>query len=103
MQDGQEIELSEPASAQHKGLIFLWKYYNAGLQDHSHNYYFVPKANLNGAGVCMSGFFGDYYVKKYVYISDKTIKGNVNNNQTLNISGITCTNNRAVLTDIFGV
>lgn len=40
----------------------------------------------------MSGFFGDYYVKKYVYVSDKAIEGNANNNKTLNISGITCTN-----------
>lgn len=103
MQDSQEIEFSEPASAQHKGLVFLWKYYNAGLQDHSHNYFFVPKASLNGAGVCMAGFSGDYFFKKYVYVSNEKAWGNAKNNQTLNISGITCTNNRAVLTDVFGV
>lgn len=103
MRDGQEINLSEPVSAQHRGIVLHWQYYNTGAEDHNHNYFFVPKSQINGAGVTMMGFVQSYFFKKYVYVKDDKITGNADNDQVKTLSGVQFNNNKAVLTEVLGV
>lgn len=103
MRDGQEINLSEPVSAQHRGIVLHWQYYNTGAEDHNHNYFFVPKSQINGAGVTMMGLVQSYFFKKYVYVKDDKIKGHENNYSNATQSGITLDRRYFVLTEVLGV
>ena len=103
MRDGQEINLAEPISAQHRGIVMHWQYYNNGVQNHNHAYFFVPKNRIDGTGVTMMGLAGSYFFKKYVYVWDEKIIGNEENDQVETLSGVQFNNNKAVLTEVLGV
>lgn len=103
MRDGQVANLSESVSKQHRGIVLHWQYYNNGVEDHNHNYFFIPKSQADGTGVTMMGVSSSYLFKKYVYVSDKKITGNVENDQTKTLSGVQFNNYRAVLTEVLGV
>lgn len=103
MRDSQEVNLSEPVSAQHRGIVLHWQYYNRGVENHNHNYFFIPKSQVNGTGVTMMGLVQSYFFKKYVYVMDDKITGNVDNDQVKTLSDVQFNNNKAVLTEVLGV
>ena len=93
LRDSQEVNLSEPVSAQHRGIVLHWQYYNNGVENHNHNYFFIPKSQVNGTGVTMMGLVQSYFFKKYVYVMDDKITGNVDNDQVKTLSGVQFNNN----------
>lgn len=103
MRDGQSVNLSEPVSEQHRGIVLHWQYYNKGVEDHNHNYFFVPKSQINGTGVTMMGLVSSYFFKKYVYVMDDKITGNADNDQVKTLSGVQFNNDKVVLTEVLGV
>lgn len=103
LRDGQSVNLSEPVSEQHRGIVLHWQYYNNGVEDHNHNYFFVPKSQINGTGVTMMGLVSSYFFKKYVYVMDDKITGNADNDQVKTLSGVQFNNNKVVLTEVLGV
>lgn len=112
MVETQTITLSEAISAQPNGIVLLFREYVDGVSKNSglHTYY-VPKTVItDGAGwghsISWAHHNGNYYICKYLYINDTTIKGNALNNDSgtaMSPSGITPTNNRIILWKVYGV
>ena len=112
MVETQTITLSEAVSAQPHGIVLAFREYVDGVSKNSgmHTYY-VPKCLVTdsagwGHSVSWAHHNGNYFVCKYLYISDTTIKGNALNNDSgtkASPSGITPTNNRIVLWKVYGV
>lgn len=108
MNENQTITLSEPVSSQPNGIVLhLQRYENSQVKGQNHTYFFIPKSHVKnwpGDGCDLSSISGSTAFWKYMYISDTTIKGHANNEQSnLSVAGITCKNNLFVLTEVIGV
>lgn len=109
MSSSQTIALSEPLSAQAKGIVLHWQAYipGTGVQDYWHNYAFVPRTHAErepGEGVSMLFDCGSYLVIKYVYVGDDWITGQVaNSDPAYSVQGMKLDNRRLVLTEVLGV
>ena len=106
MQASQTITLNEPISDQLSGIVLHWQAYESGkAQDYDHNYCFVPKTHIAGAGVAMFliNQSGTHVGNKYVYVYDDKIKGHDNNYSNITASGITLDRRYFVLTEVIGV
>lgn len=111
MHDTQIINLAEPVSKQRSGIVLVFCRYSSGeIQDYHFSYHFVPKmivAMHSGCGSIfqMGSVEGDYFAAKYLYISDKTIRGNEYNDNVITDTdnGIKYTNNATVLRYVIGV
>ena len=105
----QVVDLSEPISAQYKGVVLHWQSYTpgSGLNNWDHNYCFVPKTHVSeypGAGVYMIMAGGNSIVTKYVYVRDSQLVGNDNNaKSSLSFAGLTIDTRRLALTEVLGV
>lgn len=104
----QTIELSEPVSAQARGIVLQWQYYrDSAAQRYNYNYTFVPKTHVAvaaGAGVNCVIATSSNIASKYVYVSDDRIFGNDNNAaEQTGEGGLVMVNDRFVLTAIYGV
>lgn len=114
MNASQNIQLSEPISAQPNGIVLVWSLYdftgNAGAYDYGLVQHFVPKymaTDLPGVGsyftLAINNF--DYICSKCLYIYDEKIVGHDGNavNSKSSYSGITYTNKAWVLRYVIGV
>lgn len=108
MNASQTIALSEPLSAQAKGIVLHWQAYipGTGVQNYWHNYAFVPRTHAErepGEGVSMLFDCGSYLVIKYVYVGDDRITGQVaNSDPAYSVQGMKLDNRRLVLTEVLG-
>lgn len=113
MNENQTIPLSEAISAQPTGAVFAWSYYdteNNRTENYNWRFFFIPKAHVlrnNGTGVYMSDAYLGF--RKYLYISDTSVKGHGNNDNStaadsdFKPNGITVDNNKYVLRYVVGV
>ena len=110
MNDSQTATLVEPISAQQSGIILIFSRYSSSQAQNYHwNHFFVHKAF-----VAMHAGQGSQFLmttdatlsviaSKYLYISDKSIKGHANNSTSGTASGITYNNAGFVLRYVLGV
>lgn len=106
MNETQEYTFSEPISAQPHGAMFVWSSFsNNSANNYDWQYFFVSKSHVashNGTGIWMSD--GPSGMRKYVYVSDTSVKGNtVNDDSTTTIRGVSITNTNYVLRYVIGV
>lgn len=105
------VNLAESISKQKNGIVLVFcRYSNGTAQNYHFSYHFVPKMMVAKHGACGSIFHmgdveGNYYAAKYIYISDRFMKGNDYNIQgaTVGACGITYTNVATVLRYVIGV
>lgn len=110
MTETQSITLPQAISEQPTGIVLVFQAYADGsVVPSDFNTFFIPKGSVadnNGQGrcfICTTTRFG-YVGIKYIYISDTQLTGNTQNDETgTAASGITYTNNRFVLTKVYGV
>lgn len=110
MQASHEIALTEAISEQANGIVLVFSRYSSSTaQNYNWNHFFVPKSFValhDGTGsqflLSSDGSFATL-ASKYLYISDKLIKGHANNTLTGTASGITFSNNSFVLRYVIGV
>lgn len=105
MSERQTANLSEPLSAQGKGIVLHWQGYTpgTGVHDYQHNFIFVPKTFNRGVGLGMLLMADSRLVAKYVYVKDDSLKGHANNASQDTISGVSIDNRYQVLTEVLGV
>lgn len=115
MNGTQSVTLAEKVSVQRSGIVLVFSEYSGGLVNNtSFNCHFIPKMVITmypGAGHVfqMSSSNLAYYTTKFLYISDTTITGHANNDQSFGTSSnptsssIASTNNRFVLRYVIGV
>lgn len=110
MNASQTITLAEKVSEQTSGIVLIFSAYaNRTAQNDHWQSFFVPKylvsAYSNGSSnfpLCTADF--SYIGCKYLYIQDKTIGGNANNDTGVTTTnGIKHTNNHWVLRYVIGV
>ena len=110
----QTLTLSEAVSAQPNGIVLVWVYndYNGtnSATDYGWVFQLVPKSHVamhNGKGVVCEGYnpTGNIHFIKYVYVSDTSIVGNVQNDvgSTDMNSGVVRNNQYASLKYVIGV
>lgn len=108
MHETQTITLSESVSSQPNGIVLhLQRYENSQVKGQNHTYFFIPKSHVKnwpGDGCDLFSIAGSTAFWKYMYIYDTEIKGHANNDRTdLSVAGITCENNKYVITEVIGV
>lgn len=109
MHQNQTITLAEKISEQKHGIVLVWtNFENSTAQNNGVNCHFIPKEYVNmhpgvGHGQLMINGWSGSIGKKYVYVSDATIKGYVENSQELTENGITWCNNQYVLRYVIGI
>lgn len=108
MQASQTITLNEPISDQLTGVVLHWQAYDQTSgkeQNYDHNFCFIPKTCTHGEGtsVFMVSQNATHIANKYLYVSDKSIKGHENNYSNTTQSGITLDRRYFVLTEVLGV
>lgn len=101
----QIARLSEPVSAQAKGIVLHWQGYmpGDGVHDYQHNFVFVPNTFNRGVGLGMLLWADSRLVTKYVYVGDDWLKGHAINSSQDTISGVSIDNRYQVLTEVLGV
>ena len=105
----QTITLSEKISQQLHGICLVWSAYSNGhAQDYDFCYTFIPKEHIkyyNSKGVNCSLTTYNYFANKYLYISDQTITGHDDNDNTYTASdsNIHIKNDGFVLRKVIGV
>lgn len=104
------IALSDNVSAQPHGISLIFSAYdvsNTSPVNSSWNSFFIPKyavANDNGGGFSFILERGGKFYKKYLYINNNEINGNVvNNNSAFSLHGQTVDNRNMVLRYVIGV
>ena len=103
------VTLSEPITDQMFGIVLCWRAYSDGSgQKYDHAFHFIPKSHaaINGGyGVALPFITSDFssIASKYLYINDKTISGNDDNNKAGTKNGITYNNAHWVLDYVMGV
>lgn len=104
------ITLSGNVSAQPHGISLIFSAYdvaNTSPVNSSWNSFFIPKyavANDNGGGFSFILERGGKFYKKYLYINNNEINGNVvNNNSAFPLHGQTVDNRNMVLRYVIGV
>lgn len=111
MTAGHSIDLSAtPISEQPNGIVLVFSYYtNNAAQDYNFSYHFIPKTQVTlhpggGHNFFLHDVTFSVVGSKYIYIADKKITGNANNDATgTGSSAIKYTNNRWVLRYVIGV
>lgn len=111
MADTQTATLSEAISKQANGVVVVWSWYENGESDNSvFNSFFIPKHFVsahNGKGIAMGlwSATANTFASKYLYVSDTSITGYVNNNidAWTTGSGIKSTPKSFVLRYVIGV
>lgn len=111
MMSENTVELSEPVSEQPNGIVLVFsrcadnKAVNAQWSFH-----YIPKGvvilNLLGNGgvsLFSQGYFLNEIMAKYLYITDKAVKGHERNRENSTASGVTYENNAYVLRYVLGV
>lgn len=100
--------LSEPISKQRSGVVLVFARYVAGEEPYAWSSFFVPKyavAGYNSSGHSFIMAHNSFTVvaTKYLYIRDKSITGNENNNRAGTANGITFDNAAFTLKYVIGV
>ena len=108
MTDSQSCSLSEKISAQPHGIILAVSYYDSGGKNYDWNYAFVPKAHVANHSATGISFFittGSLgaVANKYLYISDTSITGYANNDDSGTVCDINYYNAKFVLRYVIGV
>lgn len=108
MLDTKTITLSKRVASMSKGITLVFSGTTDGAASNSNfHIFYVPKyfaANHSGGGVAFFLHNSDFSKigRKYLYISDTTIKGHAKNSDTGTGSGITYNNNYYVLRYVLG-
>lgn len=110
MNASQTINLAEPVSMQHSGIVLVFSRYSASTAQNYHwNSFFVHKAHIaahEGQGhhfmMSTDGKFS-IIAGKYLYLHDTKIGGNANNEEAGTTNGITYNNAGFVLRYVIGV
>lgn len=105
------ITLSEAISAQPRGIVLVFSHYDYSggtVHDYSWAFHFVPKwfvSAYSGKGCdFVYTTSGDSLQRKYLYISDTTIKGHdLNSNQSYKLNGLSIDQTDSVLRYVIGV
>lgn len=113
MSDTQTVTLSKKISEMPHGIVLCWSAYdisNSEPKDTDFNYIFVPKFHvkiLPGKGIgCLLnvGATTNTLINKYIYVSNQSIKGHVDNISTnKTVQGVTVNPKRMVLRYVIGV
>lgn len=110
MTETHSITLSESVQAQPNGIVLVFSRYSDGsAKDYDFHHFFIPKYHVflhdtKGSNFIMCDSTGSVMARKYLYISNTTIKGHANNVATGATScGITWANNGFVLRQVLGV
>lgn len=110
MTESHSATLSESVQAQPNGIVLVFSRYSDGsVKDYDFHHFFIPKYHVflhdtKGSNFIMCDSTGSVMARKYLYISNTTIKGHANNVATGATScGITWTNNGFVLRQVLGV
>lgn len=104
----QEVALSENISAQPHGITLVFSRYdktkNKGVNEQIVEYTVLKRtvALMPGSGHSIPLLTPFATAVKYLYIRDDRIVGNVNNNKTITVGGITYTNDYFVLRYVIG-
>lgn len=107
MHDTQEITFAQKVSEQPNGIRFVFSCYNNGASNNSEWWsHDIPKHMIinhpSGGGYSMSIISPFAVACKYLYITDTGARGYADNDDTITIGGVTCTNNRYVLRYVIG-
>lgn len=108
MTAGHTINLSEAVSKQSKGIALVFSLYtNGATSDAEWVIHEIPKYMIinhpSGGGYAFECNTGFRNALKYLYITDTSIRGHDNNNQTKTVDGITYTNGMMVLRYVLGI
>lgn len=111
MSAAQTITLSQKVSEQNNGICLIWNEFIDGKPTtYGFISTFVPKGHVagnDGAGLVCLGATStlSYFMCKYVYISDGSIKGHEQNDdgETTPYSGVKVNNQRFGLRAVYGV
>lgn len=109
MHGTQEITLSESITKQPNGVRLIFSSYSVANSTSSNSEWVIhdiPKYMIinhpSGGGYSCNCCTAYRNAIKYLYITDTTIRGHENNDQTVTIGGITYTNNGMVLRYVIG-
>lgn len=102
------ITLSQKISEQKTGIVLVFSLYADGAASNSlFSTHFVPKELVAQKPGCGHQFFGANgylnFFRKYLYISDQTIKGHEDNNKSGTMNNLNYINNSFVLRYVYGV
>lgn len=106
MDSDQTVTLAEPISAQPRGIVLAWSFYNrstGAAEDYNWKYTFVPKSHALGYGVGDSWFNEGKLVTKYVYVNDGKIVGNSSNVAYDTYAGLSRDSGLSALRYVIGV
>lgn len=108
MKADHTVTLSEAVSAQPHGIVLIFSYYtDSAAQNNRFSSFFVPKQYVvlhSGMGMNFSALDVSYHFRKYLYITDTTVKGHDDNSKaSITVGGVTMSPNKYVLRYVIGV